>query len=270
MRAMATGSEVIGLDATHNVTCHRNMYLFAIMGRCSSGAIPIAYFISTQKDEEAIFKGLTIFQIQITQVLRKFNCIDGQTDFEPAAICIDMDVASNNAIRRVFPRSTVVLCHYHFMVNMINQARASKHGIASAKVPALMSSIRQLASARSVEDFTLFLTNIKSASPSTYEYLETYYLCEAWVDTFTEVNRTSLPLSTQWLCRSNMLTEVSFRTLKYIVLSGYMNKRLDILLYSIAYKLIPYFLCRTNTTTPPSPRFLISLDARQKGTQMYR
>tara|TARA_R110002050_G_scaffold293584_1_gene450172 strand:- start:2265 stop:4034 length:1770 start_codon:yes stop_codon:yes gene_type:complete len=268
--AIEYGGDVIGLDATHNVTCYKNTYLFAIMGRCPAGAIPLGYFISTLKDEEAITVGLNLFKMQVSQCLHKCNKLAGDMLFKPKAICIDMDCAANNAIRVVFPTSVVVLCHYHFMVNMVNQARSGVHGLAKEDILKLMSSLRSLCSTRTVADFRLALSMIKSLSTSFYNYLNVHYLTEAWVDTFCEVNRTHLPLSAQRLCRSNMLTEVSFRTFKYIILGGVMNKRLDMLVYSIAYRLFPYFLSRIRVSKPPVPRFLVSLETREKGSEMFK
>tara|TARA_R110002050_G_C8861841_1_gene507483 strand:- start:408 stop:1223 length:816 start_codon:yes stop_codon:yes gene_type:complete len=262
--------QVIGLDATHNVTCRKNVFLFAIIGRCQSGAFPLSYFITTSKEESAIVLGLTMFRCQITQVLQRYNLLGLEQVFEPDAFCIDMDAASNNAIRRIFPGSIIVLCHYHFMVNIVNQVRNNKHEIPGNIVPTLMSTIRTLAASRTISDFSQTLEKVKRISESFFKYINDYYLTEQWIDTFSEVNRTMLPLSTQRLCRSNMLTEVSFRTLKYIVLDGYMNKRLDSLLYAIAYRMFPYYLVRSNKSSVEPPRFLIKLDVKERGSLMYR
>ncbi len=268
--AIEFGGDIVGLDATHNVTCYKNTYLFAIMGRSSSGAIPLGYFISTLKDEEAVTVGLTVFKFQISECLHQCNKMSGEELFCPKAICIDMDSASNNAVRTVFPTSVLVLCHYHFMVNMINQARNGSHGLSKDGISGLMTSLRTLSNARTVENFRLALVTVKTLSSSFYQYLDDNYLNEAWIDTFSEVNRTHLPLAVQRLCRSNMLTEVSFRTFKYIILGGVMNKRLDMLIYSVAYRMFPYFLNRIRVSAPKPSRFLISLDTREKGTQMFR
>ena len=255
--------DVIGLDATHNVTCSKNVYLFAIMGRCPAGAIPLAYFVTNAKDEQAIMTGLEIFKLKTSQLN------EGCDTYEPRAVCIDMDMASNNAIRRVFPCAIVIYCHYHFMCNMVNQARSLRHGLSSEDVRKLMSQLRKLASSTSHTSFLETLKVVNDMSPSFFSYLDENYLNDAWIDTFVEVNRSHLPLSVQRLCRSNMLTEVSFRTLKYIVLGGYMNKRLDMLLYSLGYRMFPYFLSRVCLSEDPPPRFLIKLDAKEKGTYLY-
>ena len=153
---------------------------------------------------------------------------------------------------------------------MSNEVRACRHDLSSENISLLLSSIRLLASARNVETFKSILLQIKGVSTSFYSYLETNYLCERWVTTFSEVNRGHLSLSTQRLCRSNMLTEVSFRTLKYIIFDGYINKRLDYLLYSISYKLYPYFAMKEVTQIPVKPRFLLSQDVKCQGTHLYK
>ncbi len=256
--------DVIGLDATHNITCMKNVYLFAVMGRCPVGAIPLAYFVASAKDEQAIVTGLDIFRMRTTEYLESCDT------YEPKAVCIDMDMASNNAIRRVFPSAVVIFCHYHFMCNMINQARSSRHNLSAENVQELMKVVRSLASSTSHASFADRLKEVMDISLSFFRYLDEYYLNDAWIDTFVEVNRCHLPLSVQRLCRSNMLTEVSFRTLKYIVFGGYLNKRLDMLLYSLAYRMIPYFLARVCVSSAPPPRFLIKLDAKEKGTYLHR
>lgn len=266
-KASAHGGDVIGVDATHNVTCHKNVYLFAIMGRCPGGAFPLGYFITNAKDETAISQGLQSFRDTTCCYLQEEGLSD---EFQPKAICIDMDMASNNAIRRVFPSSVVILCHFHFMTNMYTQARSLKHGLSPERIVDIMQLIRRLSAAICVFDFISSLKELKISCPTLFEYLDEYYLNDAWIDTFCEVNRHHLPLSVQRLCRSNMLTEVSFRTLKYIVLDGFMNMRLDTLLYSIAYRLFPYFISRTNLLIETSPRFLIKLDAQEKGTYLFR
>tara|TARA_R110002050_G_scaffold94067_2_gene196029 strand:+ start:668 stop:1321 length:654 start_codon:yes stop_codon:yes gene_type:complete len=157
--AIEYGGDIIGLDATHNVTCYKNTYLFAIMGRCSAGAIPLGYFVSTLKDEKAISTGLSIFKEQVSR-----NKLVGDQVFQPKAICIDMDSASNNAIRSVFPTSLVVLCHYHFMVNMVNQARSGVHGFDKEGISNLMSCVRQLCSSRTIRSFQHALGVLKSVT----------------------------------------------------------------------------------------------------------
>ena len=84
---------------------------------------------------------------------------------------------------------------------MSNEVRACRHDLSSENISLLLSSIRLLASARNVETFKSILLQIKGVSTSFYSYLETNYLCERWVTTFSEVNRGHLSLSTQRLKR---------------------------------------------------------------------
>tara|TARA_R110002050_G_scaffold272778_1_gene416581 strand:- start:165 stop:533 length:369 start_codon:yes stop_codon:yes gene_type:complete len=67
-----------------------------------------------------------------------------------------------------------------------------------------------------------------------------------------------------------MLTEVSFRTLKYVIFNGQMNKRMDDLIYSVEFRLLPYFLARHNAMKTATPRFNISLQSREGGLLLYR
>ncbi len=270
-KSLANGSQLIGLDATFGVTCYRNYSLYAIMGRCNSGAYPLGYFLSSSKCKEAVRDGLQLFKDCATNVLQAKQLMSPAASFSPVAICIDTDDAENWAIRRVFPTSIIVLCHYHFMTSMVSEVRAHRHGLSEDNIVKLLSIIRMLANSKSVTTFRQRLDEIKSLSPSFFTYFDINYLNDRWVSSFSEVIRGSLSLSLQRLCRSNMLTEVSFRTLKYIVFDGYMNKRLDYLLYSIAYKLYPYFELRTSQLHQTSvPRFLLSMEVREMGNYLYK
>ncbi len=269
-KAIVHGGQVLGLDATFNVSCYKTYSLFAIMGRCPAGAYPLGYFITSSKGEIAVRVGLQLFKASATAVLRSIQCLEENEEFSPVAICIDTDDAENNAIRHVFPECIIILCHYHFMTNMVSEVQAGRHNLSKDEIYKLMCCIRKLAGATDVPQFKSHLEEMKNLSGSFYEYFDTNYLNERWISTFSEVTRVHLPLSVQRLCRSNMLTEVSFRTLKYIVFDGYINKRLDYLLYCICFKLYPYFSKRVDVSVTLKPRFLASVDVKAVGTLMYK
>lgn len=271
-KSICYGGQVIGLDATFGITCYKTYSLFAIMGRCEGGAYPLGYFIASSKGEVAVREGLLLFRMAATKVLKSIQCLSVDEEFTPQAVCIDTDDAENNAVRHVFPTASIILCHYHFMTNMVNEVRADRHCLDMDGKKELMNVIRQLASSRTVGMFKQQLERMQALSASFYEYFKKNYLNERWVSTFSEVNRLHLPLSTQRLCRSNMLTEVSFRTLKYIVFGGYVNKRLDYLLYCICFKLYPYFQRRTEYLSKEQgkARFLVHVDTKYLGTMMYK
>ncbi len=270
-KCMVHGSQLIGIDATFNVTCYRTYSLYAIMGRCDSGAYPLGYFVSSSKCKEAVRDGLILFKESATEVLKSMQLISPDASYSPVAICIDTDDAENWAIKRVFPASIIILCHYHFMTSMVNEVRAGRHGLSEEGILELMTTIRMLANSKTVSMFRKHLDDMKGLSPSFFTYFDVNYLNDRWISSFSEVVRCNLSPSLQRLCRSNMLTEVSFRTLKYIVFDGYVNKRLDYLLYSIAYKLYPYFELRTTTLRQNiKPRFLLSVDVREMGTYLYK
>lgn len=271
-KAICYGGQVIGLDATFGITCYKTYSLFAMIGRCNGGAYPLGYFIASSKGETAVKEGLLLFQLAATEILQSRQLLPSEEKFSPMAVCIDTDDAENNAVRHVFPTATIILCHYHFMTNMVNEVRANRHGLSAENITSLMSIIRLLVSATTVSDFVLQLENMRNLSATFYNYFETNYLSERWISTFSEVNRQHMPLSVQRLCRSNMLTEVSFRTLKYIVFDGYVNKRLDYLMYSLCFKLYPYFKKRTEYISEKQgrPRFLVSIDVKNVGTMLHK
>lgn len=271
-QAITNGGNVIGLDATFNVTCYKSYSLFALMGRCNAGAYPLGYFVSSAKSELAVREGLLLFKEAATEVLRNNDLLKLSKEFSPSAICIDTDEAENNAVRAVFPNAIVILCHYHFMTSMVNEVRANRHDLPDESIKELMNIIRKLTSSKTAESFKFCLTEMKTVSESFFEYFKVNYLNEKWISTFSEVNRVHLPLSVQRLCRSNMLTEVSFRTLKYVVFDGFVNKRLDYLLYSICFKLYPYFAMRTLVSEKKAapPRFQVSIDAKILGSKIHK
>tara|TARA_R110002050_G_scaffold241173_1_gene377543 strand:- start:2312 stop:3274 length:963 start_codon:yes stop_codon:yes gene_type:complete len=268
------GSSVIGLDATFNITMY-SFALFAIMGRCEGGGVPFGYFVSSHKSEIAVTHGLIMFKRNVSHLLsHRASTISGchltVPNFSPLCICIDKDEAERAAIKTVFPDSLIILCHYHFMVIIVDEARALRHSLTEDQVIALMNVIRKLAASTTLTDFQQCLFDIKSVSISFYKYLEANFLNERWVDTFSEVNREHLPWAVLRSCRSNMLVEVSFRTLKYTIHNGLRNKRLDELLFSIVFKLIPYFIVREKGSSIMKPRLLPPLSVRQEGTLLFR
>ncbi len=271
------GRGIIGLDATFNVTMY-GMALFALMGRTNGGAIPLAYFISSSKSELAVTMGLQKFRKAIDSILfdksvRIYGAeysIANFKSYHPMGICIDKDDAELNAIRTVFPESLPVLCHYHFMVIMIDEVRASRHSLEESEVKAMMGIVREIASTTTINDLFSKLEEMKELSSSYHSYFETNFLNNRWIDTFSEVNRQHFPLSLQRLCRSNMLVEVSFRTLKYTIFGGLQNKRLDELLYSIAFRLYPYFMIRQAGVRKCAPRLITNTSDRKSGTLLYK
>ncbi len=62
------GFDILGLDATWGVTAY-DFALFAIMGRCKGGALPLAYFISSSKSALAVSIGLTKFKKAMNEIL---------------------------------------------------------------------------------------------------------------------------------------------------------------------------------------------------------
>ena len=120
-KSIVYGGQVVGLDATFNITCYKTYALYAIMGRGGGGAYPLGYFVSSSKNELAVREGLQLFKCAATEVLVSRQLMEPENTFSPLAICIDTDDAENLAVRRVFPNSIIILCHYHFMTSMINE-----------------------------------------------------------------------------------------------------------------------------------------------------
>ena len=271
------GSYVLGLDATWGVTCY-GFALFAIMGRTSAGALPLAYFISSSKGSIAIASGLRMFKKFMNNMLFDLQSeelgeettLQTFTSYSPLAWCIDKDDAEHAALQMIFPSSSIILCHYHAMVIFIDEARAERHNLSSTEVTMLMDLLRELCSCTTVSNLKDVLQKIASLSLTFYEYLSKNFLNERWVDTFCEINRQHLPLSVIRLCRSNMLVEVSFKTLKYVILGGLHNKRLDDLIYTVMYRVFPYFTARVNDREHYCPRFHISKSSNEEGTLLYR
>ena len=152
--------------------------------------------------------------------------------FTPRPICIDKDEAERKAIEDVFPDAQIVLCHYHVMVLFIDEARAL---IASEEVCTLMNILRELCSSTTVEQFEEKLQKVLQVSATFYDYLSRDFLNEWWIDTCTEVNRQHpnwhiyiymIIVLCPTLQEQYMLVEVSFETLKYVLLGGLQNKRL--------------------------------------------
>ncbi len=192
------------------------------------------------------------------------------SSFSPKAFCIDKDDAELGAIRSIFPDSTVILCHYHAMTIWIDEARAERHKLENDEVVVLMNYLRELSSCSSLDEFPSIVKKIHALSPSFYTYFSKCFLNDRWADTFSEVNRSHLPLSVIRTCRSNMLVEVSFKTLKYIIFAGVQNRRLDELLYAIAFKLYPYFIVRHNGVCAFRPRFITGLQETSQGSLLFR
>lgn len=271
------GKHILGLDATFNV-CIYGFALFAVMGRSNAGALPFAYFISSSKSELAVSTGLLEFRRAVDLILfeldeRAFgsqHVLDNFTSYSPQGICIDKDLSEASSIKVVFPNSLIILCHYHFMVIVIDEVRAERHGLGEEGIVNIMNSIRKLSAATTIESFKSCVEEIKHISVSFYEYFDKNFLNETWIDTFSEVNRQHLPLSVQRLCRSNMLCEVSFRTLKYVIFGGLQNKRLDDLIYTLAYRVFPYFQTRQKGVQCYSPRFLTSVSQKSQGTILFQ
>ncbi len=270
------GKAVLGLDATFNV-CVYGFALFAVMGRTPAGALPYAYIISSAKSELAVSMALLEFRRGVDLILferdeRTYGAdyvLENFSSFCPNAFCIDKDASEAAAISAVFPSSLIILCHYHFMVIMIDELRASRHSLSETEITHLMNMIRQLASATSMESFLSYVGDIKSLSQSFYDYFEKNFLNERWIDTFSEVNRQHLPISVQRLCRSNMLCEVSFRTLKYVIFGGLQNRRLDDLIYSLVHRVFPYFQCKQGDATVYRPRYAVTASEKIEGSILY-
>tara|TARA_R110002050_G_scaffold296911_1_gene457419 strand:+ start:630 stop:2363 length:1734 start_codon:yes stop_codon:yes gene_type:complete len=271
------GTDVLGLDATFDVTMYK-FALFAVMGRSNGGALPFAYFVSSSKSERAVTLGLSMFKRGINSILLDLEirlhgaeyALEKYIPYCPKSICIDKDNAEHGAICSIFPNSTIILCHYHAMVLWIDEARANRHNLQPDEVVALMNSLRELASTSSVDTFSAILKRVHSQSSTFYDYLSKNFLNNRWVDTFSEVNRVHLPPSVLRTCRSNMLVEVSFKTLKYIIFSGIQNRRLDELLYAISFRLYPYFIVRHNGVSSFRPRFITGLKEAWHGTLLFR
>ncbi len=270
------GSYVLGLDATWGVTCY-GFALFAIMGRTNAGALPLAYFISSSKGSVAVATGLQMFKKFMNNMLFDLavaergeeNALKNFSSYSPLAWCIDKDDGEYAALHMIFPSSTVILCHYHAMVIFIDEARAERHNLSAADILVLMGLLRELCSCTAVDDFKSVLPKIANLSFSFYEYLSKNFLNDRWADTFSEINRQHLPLSVVRLCRSNMLVEVSFKTLKYVILGGLHNKRLDDLIFTITYRVFPYFYAR-GSEQHFRPRFHISKGSLEEGTLLHR
>ena len=258
------GASACGLDATYTVTQY-SFALFAIMGRHSGGAIPLAYFLSSSKSTEAVRRGLEMF----VEALRIYD--PTAKCHSPAAFCIDKDSAEINAIKQVFPGVTVILCHFHFMMIIYSELRASRHGLCSDAIRECMKIIRLLCSSTTVESFQEHLLHLQRSTPSFYCYFSQNFLNDSWIDTFSEVSRGHLPISVRRLCRSNMLVEVSFKTLKYIIFDGFQNKRLDECIYAIAFKLLPYFVAKHSCTAlGTKPRFHLNLKIIERGALLLK
>tara|TARA_R110002050_G_scaffold119469_1_gene237271 strand:- start:2039 stop:3178 length:1140 start_codon:yes stop_codon:yes gene_type:complete len=258
------GGSACGLDATYTVTQY-SFALFAIMGRHSGGGIPLAYFLSSSKSTDAVKRGLEMF----IDALRLFNP-EGECQ-SPAAFCIDKDSAEINAIKQVFPGVTVILCHFHFMMIIYSELRAGRHALTGDDIRNCMKTIRLLCSSTTVESFQEHLLDVQRIAPSFYCYFSQNFLNDSWIDTFSEVSRGHLPISVRRLCRSNMLVEVSFKTLKYIIFDGFQNKRLDECIYAIAFKLLPYFVAKyTCTALGTKPRFHLKLKVIERGALLLR
>lgn len=271
------GCDIVGLDATWGVTSY-DFALFAVMGRSAGGALPLAYFITSSKSAYAVSMGLLHFKKAMNEIM--FDdmsatygveyALDNFQSYSPAGFCIDKDDAENLAIRTVFPTAIIILCHFHVMVIFVNEVRAERHNLDKESIFTMMNHLRELCSSTTVEAYTTILCRIKSLSSTFHEYLNKNFLNARWVDTFSEYNRQHLPLSVIRLCRSNMLVEVSFKTLKYVILGGFHNKRLDDLVYIIAFRVFPYFLSRQKGVTKYQPRFHVPKNVAEEGTLLER
>ena len=270
-------NDVLGLDATFDVTIYK-FALFAIMGRSGGGALPFGYFVASSKSERAVAIGLSMFKRGMNSILLDQDirlcgedyALNNFSPFSPKAFCIDKDDAELGAVRSIFPDCTVILCHYHAMTIWIDEARAERHKLEKDEVVVLMNYLRELSSCSSLDEFPSIVKKIHELSPSFYTYFLKYFLNDRWADTFSEVNRTHLSLSVIRTCRSNMLVEVSFKTLKYIIFAGVQNRRLDELLYAIAFKLYPYFIVRHNGVCAFRPRFITGLQETSQGSLLFR
>ena len=271
------GFDILGLDATWGVTAY-DFALFAIMGRCKGGALPLAYFIASSKSALAVSIGLTKFKKAMNEILfsrmettyGSDYALENFVSYSPLGFCIDKDDAEHLAISTIFPEAAVVLCHYHAMVIFVNEVRAERHSLGKEGVVQMMNMLRKLCASSTIDEFTHSLSDIRLLSSSFYEYLSKNFLNSRWVDTFSEVNRQHLSSSVLRLCRSNMLVEVSFKTLKYVIFGGFHNKRLDDLLYTLAFRVFPYFVSRQGGTSTYKPRFHTSKCALEEGTLLYR
>tara|TARA_R110002050_G_scaffold64907_1_gene140954 strand:+ start:174 stop:1946 length:1773 start_codon:yes stop_codon:yes gene_type:complete len=270
------GKHVVGLDATYGVTAY-DFSLFSIIGRSHGGGIPLCYFISSSKSEWAITIGLYMFKRAMNIILLDFVssthgdifALDTFTSYSPQAICVDKDDAERAAIATIFPSSTVILCHYHAMVIFLNEARALRHSL-QEQVQLLMTLMRRISATTTINEFGNLLEKIDELSPSFYNYFSKNFLNSRWIDTFSEINRRHLPLSVIRLCRSNMLVEVSFKTLKYVIFGGIQNKRMDDLIYTLAFRAFPYFLIRHRGVQKCTPRFITSQSNLIQGTLLYK
>lgn len=269
--ALEYGSDVLGLDATFNVSYYKNVCLFAIVGRSNGGAMPLGYFVSSSKGEVAVTKGLQMFIEEVHIALREGGSLTNDEAYHPQAFCIDKDEAEHAAIRNVFPESTIILCHYHFMTLICNELKSLKYSLGSTSRKCAIDTVRRLSTATSDDEYHSALASLKNISSSFYNgYFAKNYLNERWKYAITEVNRKHLPLSVRRLCRANMLTEVSFKTLKYVIFGGLMNRRMDDLLYCIQFRLLPYFLTRHRAVLGQEPRFQVKLKVREEGQLLYR
>tara|TARA_R110002050_G_scaffold52019_2_gene119110 strand:- start:2060 stop:3244 length:1185 start_codon:yes stop_codon:yes gene_type:complete len=268
---------ILGLDATYGVTVYQ-VALFVIMGRTDGGALPLGYFISSSKSEVAVSIGLVMFRTFVDSILldefaEMFGhefALSHYKPFEPVGFCIDKDDGENNAISQVFPNSVIILCHYHYMVIVSNEARASRHNLNDIKRAELIALMRRITSCSTEESFKECLIEIKHLSESFFEYFSKNFLNSRWISSFSEVVRQNFTSSARRLCRSNMLVEVSFKTLKYVIFGGLQNRRLDELLYSICFRLFPYFQVRSNSFMTHGPRLLTSTSSATQGTLLFR
>jgi MULE transposase domain len=121
---------MIFIDATHHIDIYGHQ-LFTIVAQDEYGhGVPVCNFITSAAKTEILEAALRIFKTKFEAYLKveqpcpkclfipsPGNVCACELDFQPHYIMVDDDKAEQEAIRRVFKKSQLLLCHWHVNVN---------------------------------------------------------------------------------------------------------------------------------------------------------
>ena len=90
--------------------------LYSIHGFVRGIWVPLVFVLMEKKDEESYVRVLTMLKEKASKLLDK--------EVAPHFIAVDFEAASHNAVKRVFPKTTIAGCAFHFGQIMFRRLQA--------------------------------------------------------------------------------------------------------------------------------------------------
>ncbi|XP_066440463.1 uncharacterized protein [Eleutherodactylus coqui] len=204
VHTLESSGSICFMDSSGNADRY-NCRIFLIMTDSSVGGLPLGVLLMSSESEKVLFQALQDYKLLLTE-----SAFGGRGQLGPVVFLTDDSKAEQNAIKKVFPSASRLLCIFHILQAAWRWLLDSKHGISKLARQESFTKIRKLLYSSSPEEFEELLQNLITSdlSPGLQVYVDN--LCrrrEHWALCF----RKALP------CRgnnTNNITEAAIRVLK--------------------------------------------------------